>query len=173
MLKKNSYFIGFGGNLGQVEQSFLSALSRLEQEIGIAVAISSLYKSEALQIDSSIKQADYLNCLAEFQTEKAEEQLFELISKIEIDLGRVRNEKWEARCIDLDLIACADRVYKSSNLVIPHAEMHKRSFVLAPFAEIAPLWQHPIFKKTALELLNALENPTPCKILKPFPRCEF
>ena len=38
---------------------------------------------------------------------------------------------------------------------LPHAEMHKRVFVLQPLCDLAPGWQHPRMDKTARELLDA------------------
>ena len=41
-------------------------------------------------------------------------------------------------------------------LTLPHPHMESRRFVLAPLAEIAPAWVHPIYGKTASELLAEL-----------------
>ena len=167
-----SYLLGLGGNLGQVEQSFILAIGLLVKRIGNLQAISSIYLSDALQIDYTTKQNDYLNCVAEFKSDKSVLEVFDVISKLEIELGRTRVDKWGPRVIDIDIIAVDDLVFSSEQLQVPHSEMQKRSFVLMPLAEIAPTWAHPILKKTVLELNSDLNQPRSCKILKPFPHCE-
>lgn len=169
MTEIKSYFLGFGGNQGQVEQTFIRAIKKLAHSIGTLEAVSSIYISEALQVDYSIKQDDYLNCVALFRSDKSESEVFNIISKLEIDLGRVRVEKWGPRIIDIDIIAVDNLNFSSSELNVPHAEMHKRSFVLLPFAEIARNWQHPVFKKTVQQLIADLVDPKSCRILTSFP----
>ena len=41
-------------------------------------------------------------------------------------------------------------------LSLPHPQLDVRRFVLEPLVEIAPDWKHPIFDKTARELLAEL-----------------
>lgn len=176
------YFVGLGGNLGCVEQTFIHALQKISQDFGSVSLVSSLYQSKALQIDTSVIQNDYLNCVALIESKKSELEALDLISKIEFELGRVRVEKWGARNIDIDILAKDDLVFSNQDLQIPHPEMHKRSFVLQPLAEISPDWVHPILLKTAQDLFSDLQDSTldliqlnliQCKILKPFPRYEF
>ena len=166
--------MGFGGNQGQVEQSFVLAAKELIQNLGAVVKISSIYQSQALQVDqASERQEDYLNCVVVFDSEKLPLQVLKIISQVELDLGRVRFEKWGSRNIDIDIVAVNSDKYYSEELQVPHPEMHKRSFVLQPLVEVDQNWIHPVFNKTAKELLSELKNPTPCKILTSFPHYEF
>jgi len=43
-------------------------------------------------------------------------------------------------------------VLQTPPLTLPHPELAKRDFVVAPLAEIAPDLVHPVLKKTMLEL---------------------
>jgi len=40
--------------------------------------------------------------------------------------------------LDLDLLLYDDLMLDTPELKIPHAELHRRNFVLAPLAELAP-----------------------------------
>ena len=58
--------------------------------------------------------------------------------------------------LDIDIIAIDDTVVNTPTLTIPHPLMHKREFVLAPMAELAPRWIHPTLHKSVAELINEL-----------------
>ena len=60
------------------------------------------------------------------------------------------------RIIDIDIIAIDDLVISSESLVVPHLHIAERDFVLAPMAEIAPNWRHPLTGLTAAEMLENL-----------------
>jgi 2-amino-4-hydroxy-6-hydroxymethyldihydropteridine diphosphokinase len=49
--------------------------------------------------------------------------------------------------------------------VLPHPRLHRRRFVLAPLAEIAPDWRHPRFGLDARELLARLGTGQPVRRL--------
>jgi 2-amino-4-hydroxy-6-hydroxymethyldihydropteridine diphosphokinase len=80
-----------------------------------------------------------------------------LLQHVETALGRVRAERWGPRRLDLDLLLYNGEVILAPDLVVPHPEMHRRAFVLAPLAEIAPQAWHPVLHKTAGDLLAALD----------------
>lgn len=62
-------------------------------------------------------------------------------------------KKWGPRIIDLDILFYDDIIMKGNNLVIPHALLHERTFVLKPLAEIASNFMHPALNKSINDLL--------------------
>lgn len=87
---------------------------------------------------------------------------------IEAAFGRVRRERWEARVLDLDIIAFGDRVAEPewpSGLELPHPRLAERAFVLRPLAEIAPGWRHPATGATVEEMIAALDPAQSCEPL--------
>ena len=60
------------------------------------------------------------------------------------------------RLIDIDIIAIDDIVMDTPELTLPHPRMHLRGFVLAPMAELAPEWRHPVSGLTAREMIESL-----------------
>jgi 2-amino-4-hydroxy-6-hydroxymethyldihydropteridine diphosphokinase len=76
------------------------------------------------------------------------------ILKIELSLGRVRQEKNGARTIDIDILYFDDLIIVEPGLNIPHPRINCRKFVLEPLSEIASTFTDPISKKTVNSLLQ-------------------
>ncbi len=68
-----------------------------------------------------------------------------------MDLGRIENEKWGPREIDLDILFYNNVVYHDEVLDIPHTELEKRDFVLIPLCEIEKGIIHPATHKKICE----------------------
>jgi 2-amino-4-hydroxy-6-hydroxymethyldihydropteridine diphosphokinase len=98
---------------------------------------SSVYETEAL--DDAAGQRDFYNAVVEVETELAPPDLLAACKRIERELGRQPGGRRHApRPIDLDLLL-ADRLrVAEDDLVVPHPELERRRFVLAPLLELAP-----------------------------------
>ncbi len=148
-------YIGLGANLGDPRRQVEEAIKRLgEVEEVEVVRVSTLYLTPPLGPPG---QPWYVNAAAEVKTRLTPEELMRVLIEIEKDMGRVRGERWGPRLIDLDLLLYNGEIITSPDLVVPHPEMHRRAFVLAPLAEIAPEAWHPVFEKTVAELLQHLD----------------
>ena len=84
------------------------------------------------------------------------EDLLQILLKIEQQFGRIRQERWGPRILDLDILLYGDLILEMPNLTIPHPRMNERAFVLVPLAEIAAHWIEPISGQTILQLSHAI-----------------
>jgi len=105
-----------------------------------------------------IDQPDFVNAVAEIKTSLEPSALLAHLHAIERRAGRRRTLRWGPRTLDLDLLDY-DGLIDPDSPVLPHPGIPERSFVLAPIAEIAPHWRHPVLDETAATLLARLEQP--------------
>ena len=129
-------FIGLGANLGEPEAQVRRAIAALAGLPATRlVAASSLYASAPVGVP---EQPDFVNAVAEIETELGARALLDGLLAIEARFGRERKSPGAPRTLDLDLLLYGDRAIAEPNLVVPHPRMHERAFVLAPLVEIAP-----------------------------------
>lgn len=154
-------FVGLGSNLGEREDLIRQALeeiARLPQTQ--LVRASSLYDTEPV---GDTDQPNFLNAVAELDTDLPARQLLWNLMLIEKRLGRVRTHKWGPRTMDLDVLLYGDQVMEEPDLRVPHPELIRRSFVLVPLVELDPTLVHPETGETLLDHLARLNTRPPVR----------
>lgn len=128
--------IGLGSNLGDRQAQITLALDSLAMHPQIdIVAVSALYETPPW---GKTDQPAFLNAAVLVETGLAPRTLLEAVLGIERSLGRLRNELWGPRTIDLDILVYGEETVDEPGLTIPHPRIHERAFVIKPLADIAP-----------------------------------
>ena len=103
-------------------------------------------------------QPPFVNAVAEIETALRPPALMQKLHHIERLAGRRRTLRWGPRTLDLDLLDYNGLVQpEPMRPVLPHPGIEERIFVLAPIAEIAPAWRHPVSKRDAASMLRRLD----------------
>jgi len=126
--------IALGANLGDPEEQMQIAIALLQDSLDL-IAVSSIIKTAPV---GGPTQPDYLNAVCIAESELSAAELLALLQGIEKSLGRVREERWGPRTIDLDLIQYGTILSAADELTLPHPRAHERRFVLEPWFEIEP-----------------------------------
>jgi 2-amino-4-hydroxy-6-hydroxymethyldihydropteridine diphosphokinase len=152
--------IALGANLGDRIATLRKAAKLIEEGIGRIISQSRLFQTRAMVPPERPDevQPDYINAVLLVESELPAAEILIALLGYESLLGRVRNERWSSRTVDLDLLFVGGQVISSPNLTLPHPELQNRDFVLVPLLEVAPAWWHPILRATASELLQVLQN---------------
>lgn len=125
-----------GGNLGDVADTLQRAVDLIASTPDVVVTdVSSVYRTAAV---GNTDQPDFLNLVVLGETMMSSDVLLERMHAIEDYLGRVREEQWGPRTIDIDLIVLGDRVRTDDRPTLPHPRAHERAFVLVPWLEADP-----------------------------------
>ena len=147
-------FVGLGANLGDRSGQLRSALAELcELDRVQLVSTSSLYESAPV---GYLEQPQFLNAVIQLVTDLSPLELLDSMQRIEASHRRQRDIHWGPRTLDLDLLLHGDTVLDEPDLIVPHAELHRRAFVLVPLCDLIPERRHPVLGQTFAELRQAL-----------------
>ncbi|TWX38379.1 2-amino-4-hydroxy-6-hydroxymethyldihydropteridine diphosphokinase [Frigoribacterium sp. ACAM 257] len=130
--------VALGSNLGDRDELLRDAVVALAATPGVSVtAASSPVSSVAVTLagpDES--KPTYLNAVALVETTLEPLALLDALQAIENDHGRVRDERWGDRTLDLDVVVLGDLVLDTDRLTLPHPRAHERAFVLEPWLQV-------------------------------------
>ena len=135
-------YLALGSNLGDREQHLRDAITALH---ALGIDMSSVWETDP--VGGPAGQGAFLNMVVAFETDKSPRELLELAQSLERAAGRVREEHWGPRTLDVDVIMVGDLVVDEPDLVVPHPLWRERAFVVEPLREVA-----------ALELLERLPD---------------
>lgn len=128
-------YVGLGANLGDARAALNAAVNALAALPGTGlVGQSSLYRSVPIDAEGP----DFLNAVVALDTTLAAPALLARLHEIETAQGRARPFRHAPRTLDLDLLLWGDLECDGADLTLPHPRLHRRAFVLAPLAELAP-----------------------------------
>lgn len=176
--KDRHVVIALGANqpspAGRPDQTILAAVAALSEKNISIQCVSRIFSTPAFPAGSG---PDYANAAISGTTIATAQELLNILHKTEADFCRFRNDRWQARTLDIDLIAFEDAIRPNTQvlrqwmdmpledqvrltpeeLILPHPRLQDRAFVLVPMAEVAPSWRHPLTGKSVTEMLAALD----------------
>ncbi|EXS21351.1 MULTISPECIES: 2-amino-4-hydroxy-6-hydroxymethyldihydropteridine diphosphokinase [Acinetobacter] len=124
-------YIGLGSNLGDSRQILSEAIVKLKN-LG-AVRVSRLYQSPPMGPQD---QPNYLNAVAELNTDLTPLDLLNQLQRFEQEAGRVRLRRWGERTLDLDLLIYGNEKIQNERLTVPHIGILERDFVVIPLLDL-------------------------------------
>lgn len=131
--------LGLGANLGDVHGTLAAAVDAMGAWPRTRVAaVAGLY--EGPYVGPGPAQPPYTNTVVALDTQLGPGELLRRARELEAAAGR-SGAHMEARELDVDLLAVegpAPNPAAAGDPELPHPRAHRRRFVLAPLAELAP-----------------------------------
>jgi 2-amino-4-hydroxy-6-hydroxymethyldihydropteridine diphosphokinase len=158
----NSIFILLGSNLGDRNSHLTYGRQEISRAIGEIITISSIYKTAAW---GNQNQPAFYNQVIEIKSVLPPQEMLSELLKIEKNAGRVREERWGPRTLDIDILFYGNVVIESDTLTVPHPRIADRRFTLLPLSEIAPDLIHPVTGQTISEILRVCPDNLPVEKL--------
>lgn len=156
------YAIGLGSNrrhpvYGDPRAVLIAAVHALDSDVAEIVDVSTIIASEPI----GPSRRCYANAAILIASPLSPPELLEHLKHIESLFGTRRGQRWSSRVLDLDILLWSEGVWFDDHLIIPHREMLKRKFVVAPLAQIAPKWRHPLNFHNIRQILSRLQRRYP------------
>ncbi len=158
-------YISLGTNLGDRIENLRKSVALLGAEKNIELLnTSSVYETDPV---GGPEQGSFLNACIKISTVLSPEELLSKMLAIEDKLGRIREERWGPRLIDLDLLAYEEQTIDTEFLQLPHPRMEERDFVMVPLNDIAPCLIFPGLDKSVSEILANRKVGSDIKLYAP------
>ncbi len=169
--RRRTAYVGLGANVGDARATLAAAIHVLAALPGVrSRGVSRLYVTTPVGV---AHQPDFHNAVVALDVPAGPDPatgataLLIALKGIEAAFGRQPRERWGPRELDLDLLvfgrarlsidrpeagrsldAAVDPTKAPRLLEVPHPEAHKRLFVLAPLADLAPRLVPPGWSET-------------------------
>jgi 2-amino-4-hydroxy-6-hydroxymethyldihydropteridine diphosphokinase len=150
-----SLWLALGSNLGDSESILLFAFDRLEKELLTSAKRSRLWKSKARYLET---QPDFFNAVIRGTTSLPPFDVLDFIQSVERDFGRKREgaPAKGPRTLDIDILLYNNEIISTDRLIVPHASMRDRKFVLLPMMDIDRSIVDPVSGRLFMEYLRSL-----------------
>lgn len=150
--------ISLGANLGNVRETMLAAKRMLLEKFPSRsqFVFSHLYRTPPVGGPSG--QSDFLNAVVCIDHSLSVWEVWDVVKSIEHELGRQRQQRWESRRIDVDVLLHDDLLIWTPHFKVPHPRMCMRSFILQPALEIAPSMVDPVSRMTIEQLFERIKS---------------
>jgi 2-amino-4-hydroxy-6-hydroxymethyldihydropteridine diphosphokinase len=149
-------YVGIGGNQAGTLQVMRQIITQLKNDNRVAnIKVSKLYQTSPV---SNFPQPDFLNAVARFQTQLSVNEVWQMLCKLEKNMGKIPKAKDQPRLIDLDLLFYGAMVQQTEACTLPHPRWHERLFVLVPLSDVTETL--PVNGEVKMtELLKNFSNP--------------
>jgi 2-amino-4-hydroxy-6-hydroxymethyldihydropteridine diphosphokinase len=129
--------LSIGSNLGDRMARLQAAVDGLGDSVR---ALSPVYETDAW---GGVEQGPFLNAVVVADDAGADgHEWLRRAQALENANGRVREQKWGPRTLDVDLVSCHDgdaEVFsRDERLTLPHPLAHLRAFVMVPWLAVDP-----------------------------------
>ncbi len=149
-------YLSIGSNMGDREGYLDFAIDQLNAlPDTLVVSVSDYLETKPY---GEVEQEDFLNGALMIETLKTPQELLETTLSIEKEAHRERLVHWGPRTLDIDILFYDNLILMEETLIIPHVEIPKREFVLAPLSSIAPYYMHPVYNKSVVQMLEELRR---------------
>jgi 2-amino-4-hydroxy-6-hydroxymethyldihydropteridine diphosphokinase len=147
-------YMGLGANLGDGVAAILGAFGALGCFLG-SPRLSRLWRSKARYVE---EQPDFVNAVAAGECPLSARELLAEIQRIEASFGRDRSAELRKgpRPLDIDILLYGDAIVAEPDLLVPHAGMRERKFVLLPLLDLAPAARDPVSGESFASILASL-----------------
>ena len=155
-MSQHQVIVSLGSNQGNRFETIQACIDLIHSEVATVVKVSKIYETPAWGFESE----PFYNAAILIHTTKSAQKILNQVLRVEKKLGRIRTKDsgYQARIIDVDIIAFDEEIISTETLQVPHPLMQNRKFVLQPMMDLGLNWEHPILKKSVSQLLLQTED---------------